>query len=108
MTAKSEDKALISMTPEEFKKLIDKERKAAIAECKKKQTEIQKKQAHLSISRYKEISGLVDDDFCRTLISYHIKPSDARCLRETQSKLTRVQLYKYIRENNISKKMKTR
>lgn len=108
MTAKKDDTALISMTPEEFKKLIDKERKSAVSESKRKQGEVQKKQSQLNISRYKDISGLADDDFCKLLMTYHIKAEDARFLRDSQKTLTNVQLYKYIRESNISTKLNRR
>ena len=108
MTAKTDDQALISMTPEELKKLIDKEKKCALEAAKRKEAEVKKKQSQATITRYKDISGLADDDFCRQLMSYHIKPEDARALRDSQKRLTNVQLYKYIREKAISNKLNRR
>ena len=92
---------MVQMTPEELQKLIDTEKKKAVAESKKREKKVVDNQIKMRLADFMGISGLADEDFCKKLMSWNVQPEWARCLREAHVKLTRVQIFKMMRENYV-------
>ena len=100
----SGDEKMVSMTPEELKKLIDTEKKKAVAEAKRKEQKVVNNQRKMQVSHFMSISGLTDSAFCEKLMKWHVQPEWATCLREGHASLDRPKVYKYMRDHYIRPK----